>query len=338
MYIRRLNREKQYCYILRESYCEDGCWKHRDLMDLGADPGDLIQYPGGNGFYFDNQLEDALRTQGVLYSSQDLEDVFLPFMDPHIRRIVENFRGGDHTRHRRSPTPPDELLRQQNKLHDFDKRRLHYLRCGRVDIGNLDNKAWKFLNVLLERSRDEVEHIIDGMEHRLRSHEIRPYLFTALHLQRYFPQHLMRNHPIALDPEKVDSYFLEEICRLNEDAKYFRGVIDHNSKYLHPQLVKYVTLYFDHEFGQDTLWHQLIEEVMRQRSFRRPARKETDMAVEEACQYLSITVSQFEGMKRVDLIRCYRSRAKEMHPDVGGDHDAFVSMTEAYEVLLLKKR
>jgi hypothetical protein len=338
MYIRHLKREREYSYILRESFSEDGCWRHRDLMDLGADPGALIQYPGGNGFYFDARLEDALRAQGARYSSQDLEDVFLPFMDPHIRRIVENFRSGDRSRHPRSCTSADELLRQQKELHDFDKRRLHYLRCGRVDIGKLDHRVWKFLNVLLERSRDEIEHIIDGMERRLRAHEVRPYLFTALHLQRYFPQHLMRNHPIALDPEKVDSYFLEEICHLNEDVRYFRGVTDHSPGILHPQLVKYVTLYFDHEFGQDNLWHQLIEEVMRQRSFRRPPRKETDMAVEEACRWLAITVVQFEGMKRLDLIRCYRNRAKEMHPDRGGDHNAFVSMTEAYEVLLLKKR
>ena len=58
-------------------------------MDLGADPGAYIEYPGGNGFYFSADLEDLLDTRGVEYSSEDLEELFLPFMKPHVRRVLE---------------------------------------------------------------------------------------------------------------------------------------------------------------------------------------------------------------------------------------------------------
>jgi hypothetical protein len=42
-------------------------------MDLGADPGAYIEYPGGNGFYFNDEIEERLHSQGVEYSSEDLE-------------------------------------------------------------------------------------------------------------------------------------------------------------------------------------------------------------------------------------------------------------------------
>jgi hypothetical protein len=202
----------------------------------------------------------------------------------------------------------------------------------------VDHRAWKFLNILLEKSRDEIEHTVDTMEQRLPPHEVRPYLFTAFQLQSYFPNHLLRNQPGALDAERVDNFFLEEICRLNRDAAFFRGVGDHDSLELHPLLVKYVILYFDHDYDRRSLWNQTIHDFMQQRRAYRPPPGRADMPLEQAYQHLNISAADFEKMSRRELIRCYRRRAKEIHPDKGGKHEAFIRLNKAFELLLRKKR
>jgi hypothetical protein len=78
--------------------------------------------------------------------------------------------------------------------------------------------------VFLGKSRDEIETVIEGMEQALSPHEIRPYLYTAFEIQTYFRDHPARYQPAALDPEKVDHYFLRDLCWLNKDEKFFSGV------------------------------------------------------------------------------------------------------------------
>jgi hypothetical protein len=338
--MRQVRYEDGYHFVIRESYRQGGHWTHRDLLDLGKHPEDYIEYPGGNGFYFHGDVEDALDDQGVDYTSDDLEELFMPFLDPEIRRIVENFRHGQAAeRPWWKKCSGEELLKHQNKLHSVDKRRLHFLRCGRVDIGDLEGRPWKFLNVLLEKSRDEIEHTIEVMERELRPHEMRPYIYTAFHLQSYFPNHPMRNRPMALDAEKVDECFLEEICRVNRDPLFFKGISEHDSRCLHPLLVKYVILYFDSAFQvHRPSWMDYFEQFAWHRQFRRPGSSKPSMAVEEACGHLGIESGRFQEMEIEDVTRCYRKLAKSMHPDVGGDHEAFVKLTDAYECLLLMKR
>ncbi|MDY6909803.1 MAG: J domain-containing protein [Thermodesulfobacteriota bacterium] len=336
VYLRRVRFQDGWHYVLRKSFWGGGCWRHRDLMDLGSDPEAYIVYPGGNGFYFKPELEEALEAKGVQWETDDLEEVFLPFLDPHIRRIVTMFRAGPAPS-RWAGCSQEELLEHQKGLHAFDKRRLHYLRCGRVDIGKLDDRPWKFLNVLLEKSRDEIEHVFESMEAQLRPHEVRPYLFTALHLQSYFPQHLLKNQPAALDPEKVDDYFLEEICHLNADPAYLKGLPHRSGGRLHPYLVRYVILYFDHAFTAEALWNDTLRGFIGSRGFYRPPRPSAAMPIPDACRILGISREEFETMSVRDLTRCFKRRAMAHHPDRGGDHEAFIRTTRAYEELLLRK-
>ena len=93
MYIKRQYLKKEYHYLLSESYRDQGCWKHRVLMDLGTDPGKLIEYPGGRGFYINESVVDRLRHIDAEYSYDELEDLFIPFLRPEIRRIVKRFQG-----------------------------------------------------------------------------------------------------------------------------------------------------------------------------------------------------------------------------------------------------
>ena len=39
-------------------------------MDLGADPGEYIVYPGGNAFHIEESLEETLKAKGANYSDE----------------------------------------------------------------------------------------------------------------------------------------------------------------------------------------------------------------------------------------------------------------------------
>lgn len=339
MYLRRIQSGTGTKFVIRESVWRRGCWGYRDLVDLGTDPESFIEYPGGNGFYFKPELEQALAQAGVVWTTEELEALFLPFLPPSIQRVIETFG-----RAQRKPggqwrdLGPEELRKRQQEIHSFDQRRLHYLRCGRVNIGRLNGRSWKFLNLLLDKGRDEIESLFDEMELALRPHEVRPYLYAALDLQSYFSHHLLKNQPAALDPETVDNRFLESICSLNRDKTFFRGIPDHQSRQLHPMLVKYVIRYFDHDFQPSRFWNETLRQSMWQRQFHRPAVRRQSLEVGEACRILGISRTQFEAMDSKELIRCYRNLAMRAHPDKGGGHEDFIHVTEAYECLLLCKR
>jgi len=339
MYLKQQYIRNTRHYILCESYWDGECWKSRQLMDLGPDPETHIVYPGGNSFYVEESIEDRLREKGAAVSSDEIEDLFMPFIDPEIRRIVERFQRPTKKGDRRHRLGRDALMKKQKGLHPFDKRRLHYLRCGRVDIGNLDVRPWKFFNVLLDKSRDEVEHILEGMEKELPPHEIRDYIYTALHMQGHFSHLMTRHHPAFLNSEKLDRYLIEDLCRLNRDPAFFKGVAGHDPENLHPYLIRYLILYFDNLFGPQSAWSETAEDFIWKHRFYRPppARGRTPVPEKEACRCLGISPEYFKKMNRKALTRWYRRRAKETHPDRGGDEGSFIRITEAYEQLLRLK-
>lgn len=316
-------------FVLRESYREDGGWKHRDIADLGADPSEYIEYPGGNGYYIRPDLEDLIQQAGIEYTAEEIENIFLPFLDPRIRRIIENFR--------RSPSRYSGNRRESSdshRAHWFDKRRIHFLKFGRIDIGNIDGEKWGFQKILRDKSRDEIEHVIEGMEAELRPREFMSYIYTAFNLESYFSNHLLRHHPAALDPEKIDSFFLEEICSINQDARFFRGM-DRDSIYpLHPMLQKYVIIYFDGSVMAGNTWSEAIKERLRQRMNRARTAPSSQMGKEEALEVIGIAESELQCMTLNRLTKHYRRKAQEMHPDKGGDHEGFLKLTEAYNILL----
>ncbi len=341
MYLKRICKGKHYSYVIRESFWSGNCWTYRDLVNLGSDPTKYIHYVGGNGFYFDEYVEDSLEKLGVAYTSEDLEKIFFPFLRPDIQRIIDIFS------HNKPATKPnkwkkcsdEELFEYQKDIHPFDKRRLHFLRCGRIDIGNLDTRAWKFLNILLEKSRDERETIIERMENQLRPREIRSYVYTAFNLQRYFSASILRNHPIALDPEKVDNAFLDAICKLNKDPNFFRGVPDHDPASLHPYLRKYVVFFFDYEFGQAGTWDEFIKRIFgaqEQHAYRR-MKYQKNVPISKACTLLGIQKEKLNNVSIKEIHKIYRKKAKELHPDAGGNHEVFIELTDAYKTILKYK-
>lgn len=340
MYLKRRNHRGNEFYSLCESYRKDNCWKHRTLIDLGTNPEDYIEYPGGNSFYLRESLEEELRRLKADYSSRELEALFIPFLDPSIRRIIERFQGAGGPQGAGRRYSPEGLLRRHRDLHSFDKRRLHYLRFGRVHIGDLEARAWKFLNVLLDKSRDEIETLLGDMELELPPNEIRRYLYTALGLENHFRHMLTRYQPEALDPFKVEEFFIQDLCGLNRDKRFFSGVDDHDPASLHPYLRKYLILYFDSAFDPRILWDESVADfVWKHQFYKRSGASSRPMSEseKEACTRLGITIAQFGNMDRAELIRIYRRSAMKFHPDKGGDKATFVAVKAAYECLLKLK-
>ena len=335
MYLARQIKEGKVHYFIRESYLDGSRWKSRDLADLGEDPGHWIHTPNLTSYYIDETIEDALRAKGVEARQEELEEVFWPFLNPAVRRIIQNYsvrRSGE----KGGRIPRSELAELQKDLHIFDKSRLHFLRYGATDRRRMSSRPMRGYNRLLRKSRDEIEQLIEGMEASLRPHERRAYVYFIFNLQRFFSSPLAAGYPEAMDPDRMDEAFLEEVCRLQADPVLFPDEGGRNG--LDPVLVRYVIMYFDSEFRAiHPEWDYVQDFVHRHRSHRKPLRRHPRMPVEEACRTLDIPPEAFGQLSLRQLAQHYRKKALEHHPDRGGTHEQFIRLTKAYKDLLTRR-
>jgi len=313
-------------YILRESVPEGPRLVSRDLFDLGPDPTRAIVYPGENSFHFSEELVRALSELGVRDIDRRLERVFLPFLKPHVRRVVEQMTRLGRRKSRDLSGPA--MARAQERLHRFDRRRFFYLRYGRMDRPEAVNRPHRFLNVLVDMCRDEMEYFFRGMEVQLRTRERRQYVYLALDMERHFPGDFARLFPQGLDEDRLDEAFLSELCRLNADEAF----LDHPPAGLSEYLVRYAVMWFDFEFGQRPPQARIFEEFARERrAWRPPAPSGPDL--DRSCRVFGLTVAQWRGTSRDELGRIYRRLALVCHPDQGGDPERFIELNQAYERL-----
>ena len=177
MYIATEHYKSRAHFFLRETIEEDGQLTHRHLYDLGSTPSEVIKYPGGNAFYFDEALEDELHRLEVNYSDDALEDLFWPWLRPDIRRAIETFQSRGKSHHK----PLSKARKQEiaSRVHPFDKRRAHYLKFGSMDQGPLENMPPVLFRHLPDCCRDEIEQVFLTQEKRLKAHELKSYVFTV---------------------------------------------------------------------------------------------------------------------------------------------------------------
>jgi hypothetical protein len=107
-------------YFIRESYLDKGCLRSRDLYDLGSHPERYIRYPGGNSYYIDEVIEEALSAAGLTPASVELDDLFWNFLEQEIRWKLEPFRRREIMARSAKRRPQKETRRS---YHVFDKRR-----------------------------------------------------------------------------------------------------------------------------------------------------------------------------------------------------------------------
>ncbi len=312
-------------FFLRESLTLDNELTFRDLYDLGPDPSGVILYPGGNSFYFDEKMENALAESGAVYDSDELEEIFRPWLRPDIRQALDTFmnRSSRSAKKKLSETQKKEILRM---VPNFDKRRAHYLKFGNMDQGPVENMpAVLFLNHI-HKSRDEIEQQFFRQESFLKARELKSYVYAVFDLQRFFQGMLAKKMPHALDQDRVDEYFLKEICRMNK-------AIYNRVEKLDDHLIRYVIMFFDHAYAGTTLLDDLANDFMnRHRDFKpKPVKSVT---LENACNLFDIKPEELKALTKKQLTRRYRNLARQVHPDTGGSHEKFVELNNAYETLL----
>jgi hypothetical protein len=329
MYLARLrDKNNRRRYLIRESYADGDCFRSRDLFDLGDDPTQFIKYPGGNGFYIDTAVEDAIAEKGGDASQDDLESVFMPFIDPHIRRVIEGFDRRARHRHRTDACGPAE------SFHLFDRYRLHYLKLGHVDHRRMGCMPATFYANLLNKSRDEIEYDFIAAEKILKPHELARYTHQIFDLQRFFREHFAQRHPEALDQRRMDRYFMQSLCRLNTDESFWVGSVKERG--LRKHLVRYAVMYFDSSFPIRDPFHDFLRDFMNRHRIHRPP-ESVQVSLAESARLFGVTVDALKKMDCRALARQYRKLALTHHPDKGGDPENFVKLTAAYQKLMKRK-
>ncbi len=330
MYLARRFINNRMHYVLRESYREGELLTNRDLVDLGDRPDRFILYPGGSSFYIDQWLVEQLEAKGLHAVEDELEEILLPFLDPYVRQRTEPFR--NRTRNRNwKPLNREMRARIIADTHVFDRRRLHFLRFGMTDQRQLDRSPALY-RVLLGKSRDELEQLMIGREQELRPHEYKSYIYAIFDLQRFFTESYARTMPQALDGEKMDEFFLAEICRLDSDQAFWQGMARRDT--LPSYLVRYLVMYFDYSFANARSWDEYVRSFMDSRRRHRPLKGSRRMTVGEATTVFGVSREELARMDEKEINRLYRRKAMELHPDKGGDHEQFIELTTAYNELI----
>ncbi len=323
-------------YSLRISFwnAEAGCFHTSELLDLGTDPEDFLHYPNDTCFQLNIDLVYRIEKLCGRDMESELEHILWPFVDPTVQRKMEHFfsRGSQQVRLQ----PTRKLLSFSGRpAHSFDKRRLHFLRFGSTDQGEVFHMPPRLEAKLLNRSRDELEQYFLEEEAMLREHELKSYLYAALNLQKYFSEAFARSIPQALSPEKIDDAFLKELCLINDDRQFWQERTDFS--HLPDYLIRYLILFFDSSFpGTHRGYAQAREFMNGHRSFKWP-KKKNRVSKDEVAAIFEESEETLRNADKKEITRMYRQKAKSLHPDKGGDHEKFVRLTKAYEELLRGK-
>jgi hypothetical protein len=335
VYLAQRRIEGKTRFFIRETYRDANGLHCRDLFDLGTDPREFVVYPGGNAFYIKEVVEDAIVSLNAKATQDDLETVFWPFIKPEIRRVIEPFQDRAKSRTHRRDRNPKSDAELRFGVHVFDKRRILFLRCGWAGMPGIEKIPPKLCLQFLEKSRDEIEQRFLTQERCLSPSELKTYLFATLDLQRFFPESFAKRLPEALDPRKIDKYFLEEICRLQQDRSFWAG--EKTGETLHQYLIRYVIMFFDNDFDQGLLMGDYVKDFMNRQRFHWASHKHRMVSLDKASAVFGIKKETLKTMTKKGLTRIYRRMAQKLHPDKGGTQEEFVRLTEAYQELLRRK-
>lgn len=173
------------------------------------------------------------------------------------------------------------------------------------------------------------------LEKSLTPREYKQYTYVIFDLQRYFPGSSARLIPQALDQDELDEHFIRDLCALHRDELFWAGFKRQNQ--LHGYLARYAVMFFDYDFDGGSGWAEYIQGFMNSKRFHRPPAPRENVAMGEIVEIFGITEKELRKMNKADLTKLFRQKAHELHPDKGGEHDAFVRLAEAYKELLKGK-
>lgn len=337
IYLSRTLFEIPQRYSLRLSYwnSEHRQFRTSSLLELGSNPADFLHYPNDSCFHLDTDLVYNIENICGRDMEPELEELLWPFVDPSVKRKMEHFfyRGKSPGRVK---SGTKMLSCDGLPVHSFDKRRLHFLRFGSTDQGQVFHLPPSLEAKLLNRSRDELEQHFLEEEAKLREFDLKSYLYASLNLQSHFSEAYARSIPQALPPEKIDQAFLDEFCKLNDDHGFWQERSDYSQ--LPDYLIRYVILFFDSSFPRrNRNFEQASEFMDDHRQFRWPERKDK-VSDDEIATIFGEAAETLRNADKKELTRLYRQKAKSLHPDKGGEQQAFIKLTAAYEELLNRKK
>ncbi len=331
MYLARLPRGDGLFYVIRASFFDEAeaVYGFRDIFELGSDPARYIHRFAENAIYFDEALEDAVAREHGGEPTAVLEELLWDFLPAEERRIIGSFR--------RKPAPrlsqlsPMEQEEVAETVHIFDRRRLYYIRYGAVDQSRIYRLNDKLYRPLLQKSRDEKEYYFQVLERSLRAGEMKKYIFVIFNLQQNFDEIYRAFMPEALNQRRMDEVFVDELCRLNGDAGFWQSSATDDS--LHPHLRHYLLSYFDSGFESRSFDYEFYREFRAgHRKFSWPEKK-VKVSEEEVSVLFGRTMTDLKKMSRDELGRLFRKKAKDHHPDGGGEAADFIKLRQVYENL-----
>ena len=331
MYLAKIQERGKHKYIIHKSYFDNElrCYNHRLVFDLGENPAQFIERYDDNSFWFNESLEDAVAGMCEVDPSPILEDLLWEFLPAEDRqRILDFRRPGNMKITSLSQMEKEEIERF---VHLFDRRRLYYIRYGAVDqsrIFRLDDRIYRSL---LYKCRDEKEYYFREQEMVLEPSELRTYIYAIFNLQQGFTEMFASFMPEALVQEEVEDLFEKELCRLNADKAFWQKGRSHY--FLHKHLHRYAMQFFDSEYQKRSFESDYFRSFRNShRKFNWPASKVT-ITEEETSEIFGKKIQILKKMKGKELAGVFREKAKELHPDSGGDHESFIRLLSAYDEL-----
>ncbi|PIE61751.1 MAG: molecular chaperone DnaJ [Desulfobacterales bacterium] len=328
MYLAKIKKDKEYTYMLRESIPKGNGFSYRNICGLGPHPGAWIDYPGGNAWYLSPDLEARVEENARHFDANALEALFRPFLKPSIKRATDAFYHRTSSGFKRMTKQEKQALARS--VHAFDKRRAHYLKFGNMDQGPVVNIPPVLFKNLKDKSRDEIEQYFMAEEKCIRSRDLKSYVYTVFDLQRFFDSFMATQMPQAMDQNKVEKFFIQELCALNKELF---SLTDH----LHDYFIRYAVMFFDHTYGDTVLLQDMANDFMYRSRFSTPPPKPS-VTTSKARTIFGFSKDDLKTMDKKTLIRKFRTLAKAHHPDKGGDNHKFAEINEAYQALLKKIR
>ncbi len=329
MYLARYLVHRRYHFVIRESYRDGDVLRSRDLLEIGPAPQAWIRYADNRVFHVDDRIMTGLVENGADPDPFELEELFLPFVDPEIRCRVDSM--ANRSRHRSwKPTSARQRGEILAATHEFDRRRVHFLRFGQTDQRRLNRSAPLF-KTLLAKSRDELEQFFLRQEQELKPHEYKRYIFTIFDLQRFFSQSYAATMPEALGEDEMDDCFIKQVCALDADTEFWRGLPRNGT--LPDYLVRYVIMYFDFVFPGSGGWREDLNRYMNGRRYARPGGG-ARVSLSEAATVFGLSRAELSELSASELKKLFRKKAREVHPDQGGDHERFIELANAYQEML----
>jgi len=328
MYLSRSYIKREIHYSIRETYQEGDYLKSRHLFNLGTDPSKYIIYPGGKGYYFDEEIQVSLEKQGLDATQDDLDPIFFEFLDPEIQRVIRGFE--------RTPVKQASQQSSPNPSHHlFDMRRIHFLKFGSMNQRQLQQMPAKFYRVLEGKSRDELEQHFIVAERIIRPREIIRYLMTIFDLQTGITDLVANPQKTGQLQSEMDMLFIERVCDLYNDETFWSGMPSNQE--IEGYLRRYMIFFFDQAgnwaFSIPSYLHAFIN---RHRTYRPP--KTVRLNMQEASRLFDTSWNKLKNMDIKTFSRLYRKQALKLHPDQGGSQETFVKLSQHYQKLLKKKR